>query len=490
MILHDNDNDRESEDLRLRLAEAEGALAALRTGAADALLGETGVLYLDGANSTYVTFFSAMNEGGVTLDGAGTILHCNPRFAAMMGLSAEELRGRSLLSCVIDMEQMSVAALLKSTSTTSIEVTLKSAPDGASEVGSDVAPVRVSLVQLSVTPLSTGQNQFVCLVVSDLTRRMLAEHELERLIAERTGKLRLASSVIENTMQGVMVTDMHRRILSVNPAFSDITGFSATEAVGSTPRILRSQHHSTEFYAQLWHALQKDGHWRGEIWNRRKNGNAYLQWTTINHVLPQYDEPDCYVAVFTDATELWSKNERIAHLAYHDHLTDLPNRTLLLDRLNHALAATERQGNRLGVLFIDLDGFKAINDNLGHHVGDQLLQEVANRLKASVRNSDTVARIGGDEFVVIMEELELAAECAVLAQKLCLALTWEAPAGKHPHPLRTGASIGIAVYPEDGIQAASLLQRADAALYSAKASGKGGFRYFEHGITHLTQETT
>ncbi len=471
MIL--NDIDQENADLRLRLAEVEDTLAALRTGAVDALLGETGVLYLDGANSTYVTFFSAMNEGAVTLDGSGTILYCNPRFAAMMGSSAEELRGRSLLSCVIDVDRMAVAALLKSRVTTSIEVTLQSVPEKGSEV-------RVSLVQLSMTPLSTGRQQFICLVVSDLTRRMLAEHELERLVAERTGKLRLAFSVIENTMQGVMVTDMHSRILAVNPAFSDITGFSAAEAVGNTPRMLRSQHHGDAFFSQFWQVLQKDGHWRGEIWNRRKDGSAYLQWTTINRVLSsQQGETDCYVAVFTDATEFWSRNERMTHLAYHDPLTDLPNRILLLDRLNHALAVAERQGSRLGVLFIDLDGFKAINDNLGHHVGDQLLQEMANRLKVNVRSSDTVARIGGDEFVVIVAELELASECATLARKLCQVLTWEAPAGKHPHPLRAGASIGIAVYPEDGTQASSLLQHADAALYSAKAAGKGCFRYFE-----------
>ncbi len=457
--------DGEIAHLRARLAEAEEALAALRTGAADALLGETGVLYLSGADETYVTFFGAMNEGGVTLDGAGTILHCNKRFAEMMGRSVRGLRGKPVLSCIGTRNRVEATRLLAHSTAGACEVDLRT-------FNGDARPVRLSL-----TRKDAGERHFGCLVITDLTERMLVERDLEQLIAERTGELRLAASVFENTLEGVMVTDADGFILSVNPAFTGITGYSSGEVIGRTPAVLRSQRHESAFYSELWETLRVDGLWRGEIWNRRKSGEAYLQRTTINLVPARYNQPASYVAVFSDITEFWRNDERIAHLAYHDPLTDLPNRALLQDRLSHALKVAIRQREPLGVLFIDLDGFKAVNDQLGHHVGDELLQEVAIRLRAVVRNSDTVARYGGDEFVVLMENLENTDECATLAAKLNMSLTWEGRAGELP--VRIGASVGIAVYPQDGADAATLLKHADAALYVAKAAGKSTFRYFD-----------
>lgn len=445
--------------LRARLADVEDTLAALRTGAADALLGETGILYLSGAESTYVTFFSAMNEGGVTLNGDGTILYCNPRFVAMMNKPANQLCGTSLLSCVTEPDRKHVAGFLAKEGADNCEVTLHGG-----------CPV-----QLSLTHLHTGEHYFICIVVTDLTKRMDAERELERLVEERAGELRLAASVFENTQEGVMITGMDGAILSVNPAFTEITGYCAAEAVGLTPSMLRSQHHDAAYYRSFWQALRNDGHWVGEIWNRRKNGEAYLQRTTINLVPAQRGQPACYVAVFADTTEVWHKDEQIAHLAYHDPLTDLPNRTLLLDRMAHAIKGAARDSHRMGVLFIDLDGFKTVNDSLGHHVGDQLLKDVAISLTNCVRNSDTVARIGGDEFVVLMECIDNAEECSVLADKLLRKLALEATVGDSK--IRVGTSVGIAIYPDDGKDAATLLQRADAALYAAKAAGKGAFRY-------------
>jgi len=451
--------------LRARLADAEDALAALRTGAADALLGETGVLYLSGADETYVTFFGAMNEGGVTLDGTGAILHCNKRFAEMMGRTVRLLRGKSILTCIGSRNRVEATRLLAHSTAGACEVDLLG-PYGS------FRPVRLSL-----TRLDASARRFACLVITDLTERMLVEHDLEQLIEERTGELRLAASVFANTMEGVIVTDPDGIILSVNPAFSDITGYSASEAIGQNPNLLRSQRHTPEFYGKFWAALQQDGHWRGEIWNRRKSGEAYLQRTTINLVPAQHHQPACYVAVFADVTEFWRKDERITHLAYHDPLTDLPNRTLLMNRLTHALAVSERQNERLGVLFIDLDGFKAVNDNFGHHIGDEILQDVALRLKSSIRTADTVARIGGDEFVVLMEGLNNPQECATLANKLLASLSWELPAAAAR--ICVGASVGIAIYPEDGSDAATLLKHADAALYAAKSDGKGVYCYHE-----------
>jgi diguanylate cyclase (GGDEF)-like protein/PAS domain S-box-containing protein len=456
--------DSEITELRARCSEAEETLLALKTGAADALLGDTGILYLSGAEKTYITFFSVMNEGGVTLDSAGKILYCNPRFVAMMEQPVEALRGRSLLSCVIEAERARVVAFLAKEGPGSCEVTL-------AVQRTDGLPV-----QLSLTHLEAGQHSLICLLVTDLTKRMEVERELERLVEERTGELRLAASVFENTLEGVMVTDQNNVILSVNPAFTEITGYSAAEAIGNTPSMLRSQRHDPAFYQQLWKALRADGRWRGEIWNRRKSGEAYLQRSTINLVPAQRGQPACYVAVFTDATERWQHDERLAHLAYHDPLTDLPNRTLLLDRLTHALTVAAREGEMLGVLFIDLDGFKTVNDTLGHYAGDQMLQKIASRLIASVRSCDTVARIGGDEFVVLMENFDNAEECAVLAEKLLSDLSCEAAAGNRK--VGVSASVGIAVYPANGEDAVTLLQHADAALYEAKMAGKHTFRYF------------
>jgi diguanylate cyclase (GGDEF)-like protein/PAS domain S-box-containing protein len=457
--------DDEIADLRARLRDAEDTLAALRSGAADALLGETGVFYLKGAERPYVTFFSAMNEGGVTLDGAGVILYCNPRFAAMSGRSVAELRGRPLLNFVVVTDRPQVTKLLASKAAGACDVTLATA--------AGLLPV-----QLSLTPLDDGGARLGCLVVTDMTLPASLQHELERQVEARAGDLRRAAIVFENTLEGVMVTDMDGTIRSVNPAFSEITGYSAEEAVGATPALLRSQRHPTDFYRDIWTALHDSGHWRGEIWNRRKSGELYLQWTRVNVVPAQHGEPACYVTVFTDITDLWRKNERMAHLAYHDALTDLPNRTLLLDRLGHALTVATRQRTRVGVLFIDLDGFKAVNDHLGHLAGDLVLQEVAERLKARVRGSDTVARLGGDEFVVLMENLASPDECAVLAAELVTALTWDVQA----EGFTLGASIGIAVYPDDGLTPASLLDQADKALYAVKAAGKGGFRFCPRSV--------
>jgi diguanylate cyclase (GGDEF)-like protein/PAS domain S-box-containing protein len=332
-------------------------------------------------------------------------------------------------------------------------------------------------VQLSLTPLDAGQRLFGCMVVTDLTRHRLAEQELERRVEVRSGQLRLAASVFENTLEGVMVTDTEGRILSVNPAFTEITGYNAEQAIGRNPSLLRSQRHESMFYAQLWNTLLSEGRWQGQIWNRRKNGEAYLQWSTINLVPAQSGQPACYVNVFTDVTEFWRRDDRIAHMANHDPLTDLANRSLMLDRLNHALSVAERQGKRVGVLFIDLDGFKAVNDCLGHPTGDQLLQEMANRLLKLARASDTVARIGGDEFVVLMEALDNVDECSILAEKVPVALSWRRAITNRE--IRVSASVGIAVYPDHGHDADTLLNNADSALYTAKAVGKKTFRFFQ-----------
>lgn len=299
---------------------------------------------------------------------------------------------------------------------------------------------------------------------------------LEARVAARTADLQLAASVFEHTTEGVMVADAATNIVSINPAFTAITGYTADEAIGKTTSLLRSDRQGAEFYKALWKDLNLFGYWQGEIWNRRKNGEVYLEWLTINRIVDGAGRPYRYVAVFHDITEMHSKAEHMRHLAYHDALTGLPNRLLLEDRLSQSMAAAHREGNKTGLLFIDLDRFKQVNDSHGHLVGDQLLEEVARRLKACVRDSDTVARLGGDEFVILLPKLGTTADGAALAEKLIASLS--APMTIAGHTVEIGASVGIAVFPTDGDTPEEIMKNADAAMYAAKTDGRGVFVFY------------
>lgn len=321
-------------------------------------------------------------------------------------------------------------------------------------------------------------------------RAMLAEifhreEELQRLNAKlesqvmaSTAELRIAASVFENTSEGVMIVNEGGLIVSVNPAFSEITGYSAEEAIGSSSGLLKSHRHDAAFYAEMWRQLRGNNRWQGEIWNLRKNGELYLERLSINRIAAVDGFPVLYAGVFHDITEQRQADEQIRHLAFHDTLTNLPNRALFQDRLSHALTRASREGMRLSVIFIDLDGFKAVNDRLGHDVGDLLLQEVALRIQARLRRSmDTVARLGGDEFVVLMEDLAEAEHCASLAKEIIAAISQ--PLTLNGQVVQVGASLGIALFPKDGHDARELMKRADIAMYAAKAAGKGVYQFFQ-----------
>jgi diguanylate cyclase (GGDEF)-like protein/PAS domain S-box-containing protein len=317
-----------------------------------------------------------------------------------------------------------------------------------------------------------------------------------RDISERKaneGQLQLAANIINGTHEGILVTDHQGIIQAVNPAFSIITGYDANEAVGRGANLLKSDHHDEAFYRELWQAVATTGHWEGEIWNRRKNGEVYPEWLNISTLPAQGTTPARHVAIFHDITENHKSAERIRHLAFHDVLTGLPNRTLFQDRLEHALERAKREGNRLAVMFMDLDGFKAVNDSLGHDIGDLLLQEVATRMRLRLRRgADTVARLGGDEFVVLMENLKDPEHCAFQAE--CILEDILKPMEIRDHNVQVGASMGMAFYPEDGNEALHLMKCADAAMYSAKASGKGTYRFFQPEMlasisTRLSLET-
>ncbi len=304
-------------------------------------------------------------------------------------------------------------------------------------------------------------------------------NELEahtRTLEKQAGELRLAGHVFDSSREGIIVTDPETRILAVNPAFSDITGYAPAEVLGRTPAFLSSCNHDPAFYNTMWRSIRETGSWTGEIWNRRKDGRLYPEQISIGAVCGPAGEVRHYVGTFLDITDRKEAENRIRHLAEFDVLTQLPNRVLLGDRLAQAIAAARRNGDQLAVLFIDLDRFKNINDSLGHAMGDRVLQEVAARLHRLTRQSDTVSRLGGDEFVVLVTGLEQPGFVVTTAQKILNALGQAYLIDEHE--LQITPSIGIAIYPDNGTDTDSLLKNADAAMYHAKNSGRNNFQFF------------
>ncbi len=307
----------------------------------------------------------------------------------------------------------------------------------------------------------------------------LEERLIERLRAE--SDLRVAATTFE-AQEGVMITDLGEVILKVNRAFTAITGYSAEECLGNTPRMLRSGHHDGAFYAAMWNNIKHEGSWAGEIWNRRKNGEVYPQWLCITAVMQNDGAVSHYVGTLSDISQRKAAEDEIKHLAFYDPLTRLPNRRLLIDRLHQALATSARNGRSGALLFIDLDNFKTLNDTLGHDQGDLLLQQVGQRLVTCVRQGDTVARLGGDEFVVMLEDLhensmEAASQTEIVGEKILSSLhKLYLLAGQELH---STPSIGITLFSAYNNSVEELMKRADLAMYQAKAEGRDTMRFFD-----------
>ena len=316
---------------------------------------------------------------------------------------------------------------------------------------------------------------FLGLLNAEQASLQVRETLLQQLREELDNR-RIAASVFDATSEGILVTDAKAHILLVNRAFCTTTGYSLEEVQGLTPAILRSGIHDEAYYRQLWGELTDSGSWRGEIWNRRKNGEVYPEWLHINAVRDDKGRAHHYVGVFSDISAHKEVQQRIHRMAYFDPLSGLANRQLFLDRLEQAVARARRTEKSFSLLFIDLDRFKNINDSLGHRFGDQVLTETARRLTGLVRESDTVARLGGDEFTILTEDGDNEGVAARVAEKVLAALVEPIRVGDRE--VFVGASIGVARYPADGIDAECLLMNADAAMYRAKAEGRSTYRYF------------
>ncbi len=337
------------------------------------------------------------------------------------------------------------------------------------------AEVQIGFKTLLLNLVPVPEMGYVDIFGLDVTSRKQAEK-----------KLQLDAQVFESATEGVMITDAEQRILDVNRAFTTITGYTREEILGENARILQSGRHEESFYKEMWRSVLERGSWQGEIWDRRKNGEVYPKWLSVSAVPDEHGQVIRSIALFSDITAVKQTQEQLYHMANYDSLTGLANRRFFQDRLEQSLQDARRSGEMVAVMFIDLDGFKLINDNMGHRAGDALLRAVADRIRENVRDSDTVARMGGDEFTVLVPRLRDSQHAAMVAQKI-LARVAE-PVALEQQELFTSSSIGIAVYPDDAADVEGLLHSADTALYRAKERGKNGYQFYSRDMNRTAVE--
>jgi len=404
-------------------------------------------------------------DGFIRADKQGRLLQVNPAYCAMSGYSQDELLHMSILDLEVTDRQEEIAAQV---------VHLYQAGRDQFETRHRRKDGTLWDVEVSVTTSAEGGGDRFAFV-RDISERKLAQLRLE-----------MAASVFSQAHEGISITDIHGHILDVNDTFCQITGYSRAEVIGKHTRLLKSDRQDSSFYTAMWKALLVNGHWSGEIWNSRKNGDIYPVLLTISAVRDERGVTRQYVALFSDISARKANEDRVRQLAFFDPLTELPNRRLLSDRLAQVLLTNKRSGHFGALLFLDLDNFKPLNDTHGHAIGDLLLMEVARRLKANVREVDTVARLGGDEFVVLLSKLDLTldesqTQAIAIADKIRLAIARVYQLSRHSDPTGTAqplvehhctASIGVAVFDPSQTDQEEILHQADEAMYRAKEIGR------------------
>ncbi len=404
----------------------------------------------------YRLLFSSERDAIVLFDADSTrILDANEAFLALSGYTAEETTQLRVQDVSADPDATRDSLRnVRERGFDHVDVRLFRRKDGTA-----------LSVEISLNTFVWRGRRLVTSILRDITERMKAEESA-----------RLWARVLEDSAEGIVITDTDRRILTVNKAFTALTGYAPEEVIGSDPKVLSSGRHEPAFYHVMWRTIRESGRWQGEIWNRRKSGEVYLEWLSITAVRNDAGQITHYVGIFTDITERKESADRIEFLANHDFLTGLPNRSLMNDLARQAVATTRRKGSNLALLFLDLDRFKTINDSLGHPAGDVLLQRVASRLTDCVREGDTVARLGGDEFLIMLPELARSQDAALVAEKIVQAM--HKPIYVQEHELAITASIGISICPHDGFDVPTLVKNADAAMYHAKERGRNNFQFF------------
>ena len=440
------------------------------------------MLRLQESEGRFRSAMSVMVEGLAIISPEGRYVFANRSVAEFMGCAQDELLGQTPQGFAVERLHEDGAPCLPEDYPSAI--TLREGREVRDFVlGHRFADGSLRWLKINSSPLRIGEsaNCGVVLTVSDISESRRAEEQLK-----------LAFEAVRQSGEGILMTDAQQLILSVNPAFEAVTGYRADEVIGKTPALIASLRHDQQFYAAMNEALEATGYWRGEVWNQRKNGEVYPEWLGVSVVRENDGRPKYYVYIYSDMSERHAAQQRIEFLAHHDPLTGLPNRLLLRDRMEQAKALATRMRSRVALMFLDLDRFKTINDSLGHPVGDALLKEVVERLKSCVRESDTISRQGGDEFIILLNDVRDGESVSRVADKIHQRMGEPIMLGKHA--LITSFSIGIALYPDDGDEFDSLLQKADTAMYHAKGAGRNAHRFFTEQmnrqvVEHLTLET-
>jgi diguanylate cyclase (GGDEF)-like protein/PAS domain S-box-containing protein len=416
---------------------------------------------LRASRAKYRKLLTTTSEGFYMVDADLHINDANQAFCDMLGYTRQELIGLSPLALVADEGQTLMTeqlAKIPSTQHRHYEIAFQSKQGHK----------RYTSIHATTLQSTEGGLEGAFAFVTDITERKRAEE-----------KLQLAATVFAHAREGIFITDAAGTILEANAAFTRITGYTHREAVGQNPRILKSGRQKQGFYEAMWRSLIDKGEWTGEIWNRRKTGEVYAAMLTISVVHNSKHQPQYYVALCSNITAQKENQKQLEHIAHYDALTDLPNRMLLEDRLHQAMAQADRSGQPMAVVYLVLDGFKAINDTYGHEAGDHLLITVATRMQQTLREGDTIARLGGDEFVAILQDCgDTEASVESFVHRLLAAASQ--PVDFHQWSLQVSASVGVTFYPQHyHVNGEQLLCQADEAMYGAKQAGKNGYCFFK-----------
>ena len=428
-------------------------------------------LALDASHARYVELYDQAPVGYCGLDSQGRILQANLHAAELLGMSRPALCGMHLTRFVAAVDQdlcyLQLRALLRDGMVQTTEMRMQRAEGRQfwAQHQMSMPPQSAAEALLAGTPGALERS--VLLVITDISARRQTEESLK-----------LAASVFTHAREGIMITEPDGTIVNVNEAFCRITGFEPSEVLGRNPRLLESNLHDLAFYEAMWAELLQQGHCHREIWNRRKNGEVYAIAQTISAVRDAQGRIEHFVSLFSDVTVLKAHEDQLKHIAHFDALTHLPNRILLADRLHQAMSQAQRRGQMVAVAFLDLDGFKAVNDLYGHGVGDQMLVALADRMQEAMRDGDTLARLGGDEFVAVLSELSTVSACVPVLTRLLAAAAQ--PWSHGALQLQLSASLGVTFFPQlEDIDADQLLRQADQAMYQAKLAGKNRYHIFD-----------
>ena len=398
--------------------------------------------------------FTETASGGIAIYTGGEILECNHGLSEITGFSYQELTSMNGLK-LIDVKDVN----------TVLENISRDYPDKYEITGLRKNKSKYPLALKGKNIIYNGRKAHVIEFI-DITKSKKIEEQLK-----------LAASVFTHAREGIMITDLNGIILEVNDTFNYITGYRREEVLNKNSRILKSEKHDEAFYASMWESLINKKEWSGELWNKRKNGEVFPGLMTISAISDSLGNTQNYVVLFSDITKMKQHEQQLEHLAHYDLLTNLPNRMLLAERLSKAMAETEQKNEFIAVAYLDLDAFKNVNDTLGHDVGDQLLIKLSKLMSKVLRENDTLARIGGDEFVVVLTDLEKMGDCELVLKRLLETVAKTNNVGNQQVQIST--SIGVTFYPSDGVEADQLMRHADQAMYTAKQMGKNRYHFFD-----------